>query len=84
MLCFPTDKFDLIITDLTMPHMTGTDLGKKIRKIKPAIPLILCTGFSEAITPEKARNLGFRKVVRKPWSMQEFAHAVREALDSVN
>jgi CheY-like chemotaxis protein len=78
------DKFDLVITDLTMPQMTGTDLALKLHKIKPSVPLILCTGFGEAMPPQQAHGLGFRKVLMKPWTMRDLAQNIREALDSIN
>ena len=51
------DKFDLIITDYTMPNLTGMDLLEEVRRIRPDIPIILCTGFSERITPDSAKEL---------------------------
>jgi PAS domain S-box-containing protein len=53
-------QFDLVITDYTMPHMTGIELARKIFEIRPDIPIILATGFSAMITPEKARTVGIR------------------------
>jgi len=74
------DRFDLIITDMTMPNMTGVDLAKEIIKIKPDIPIILCTGFSEAIDENKAKAMGIRKYIMKPIVMREMAKIIREAL----
>jgi len=50
-------KFDLVITDMTMPQMTGDALARELMKIRPGIPVILCTGFSENITREKAETM---------------------------
>jgi len=75
-------QFDLIITDMTMPDMTGADLTRKIKAIRPDIPIILCTGFSELINDEKATALGVCKYLTKPSSRRELARAVRVALDS--
>jgi PAS domain S-box-containing protein len=78
------DKYDLVITDLTMPQMTGVDLAKKLLSIKPGIPIILCTGFSEVLTPEKAKMLGIRNILMKPWTIREMALAIRSVLDTDN
>ncbi len=75
------DKFDLVITDMTMPKMTGDELAKKLMGIRPDIPIILCTGFSERINEEKAKAMGIRKLVMKPIVQREMANAVRKALD---
>jgi PAS domain S-box-containing protein len=72
-------EFDLIITDYTMPKLTGTDLSTKIRQIRPDIPIILCTGFSEQITATVAMDLGV-EFVMKPFSMKEIAEVVRKVL----
>ena len=60
------DHFDLVITDMTMPNMTGDRLALKLMKIRPDIPIILCTGFSEKITEAKAKGMGIRKFIMKP------------------
>jgi PAS domain S-box-containing protein len=75
------DGFDLVITDYTMPHMTGIDLSRELLLIRPGIPVILCTGFSETITPEKAKEMGIRKFVMKPLSRRNLAEVVRRVLD---
>lgn len=76
------DQFDLVITDMTMPHMTGEALAQKILAIRPELPVILCTGYSEMITEEKAMAMGIRKFVLKPVITDELAAAVRSALES--
>ncbi|MDM8522565.1 response regulator [Desulfococcaceae bacterium HSG8] len=75
------DDYDLVITDMTMPNMTGLGLSRKIMQIRPNIPIILCTGFSELITEEKAEASGIRKLVMKPMLMRKIAEVVREVLD---
>ena len=75
------DQFDLVITDLTMPRMTGLDLATKLLEIRPGIPIIVCTGFSEYITKEKSIELGFRDFLNKPFGSHELADAIRKALD---
>jgi len=77
-----SDKFDLIISDMTMPKMTGDELAKELMAIRPDIPIILCTGFSEHINEEKAKAIGIRKFVMKPFIMREMAEAIRQVLDS--
>ena len=74
-------NFDLVITDQTMPQMTGADLAQAIQQIRPGMPVILCTGFSENITPERANLLGLCSVVMKPFVMRDIAFTVRMALD---
>ncbi|MCX5846745.1 MAG: PAS domain S-box protein [Deltaproteobacteria bacterium] len=75
------DRFDLVITDMTMPNMTGIELTQEIMRIQPGIPVILCTGFSEAITPEKAKALGLREFIMKPIIKNQIASAIRQVLD---
>ncbi|MBW2020218.1 MAG: PAS domain S-box protein [Deltaproteobacteria bacterium] len=75
------DKFDLVITDQTMPNMTGTELAKGLMRIRPDIPIILCTGFSETITAEKARAMGIREFVLKPIVIDKIAATIRNVLD---
>ena len=77
-----SDKFDLIISDMTMPKMTGDELAKELMAIRPDIPIILCTGFSEHMNEEKAKAIGVRKFVMKPFIMREMAEAVRQVLDA--
>jgi len=73
--------YDLVITDLTMPKMTGDKLVKEILDIRPEIPIILCTGYSEKIDGEKARKMGAAEYIEKPIDNRELAMAVRRALD---
>jgi CheY-like chemotaxis protein len=65
------DEFDLVIADQTMPVMTGELLVQELRRLRPDIPIILCTGFSYRMTPEKAQALGIDALVMKPAMMQE-------------
>lgn len=74
------DHFDLILTDFTMPHMTGVDLAGEVIRIRPDMPIILCTGFSEQITEEKAKALGIREYVMKPFNRRDMACTLRKAL----
>ena len=75
------DQFDLIITDMTMPKMTGDKLTREILNIRPKIPIILCTGFSEKINGEKAKEIGAAGYLDKPHFKRDLAIRVRQALD---
>ncbi len=74
------DRFDLIITDQTMPNITGAVLTRQCRNIRPGVPVILCTGFSEALSPEEARFLGVNEYLMKPVVKRQMARAIRRAL----
>jgi PAS domain S-box-containing protein len=74
------DKFDLVITDLTMPNMTGDELAQKLMAIRPDIPVILCTGFSTKMTAEKTKKMGIRAFVLKPVIKQDIAGTIRKVL----
>jgi PAS domain S-box-containing protein len=74
--------FDLVIADMTMPNMRGDDLARELLKVRPDIPIILCTGFSEMISEEKAKNLGIRQLIMKPVSKKDLAQAIRDVLDT--
>lgn len=76
------DQFALVITDQTMPHMTGADLARELLRIRPDIPIILCTGFSEVITADEAKALGVREFVMKPFTPHEITEIIRRTLDS--
>ena len=75
------DHFDLVITDMTMPHMTGVKLSEKIKAIRPDIPIIICTGHSTLIDEEKAKALGFAAYIMKPINIQKTAKTIRKVLD---
>jgi CheY-like chemotaxis protein len=76
------ELFQLIITDQTMPGMTGLDLAKEFQQIRADIPIILCTGFSDEDIGKKAQNLRIRKILSKPFVINELAATIREILDS--
>ena len=75
------DAFDLVITDMTMPNMTGKELAKEIMSIRPDISIILCTGFSEQIDEKKAKEMGISAFVMKPIVMRDIANTIREVLN---
>ena len=74
------DKFDVVVTDLTMPKLTGMDLARELVRIRADIPVILCTGFSDRITPEEARAVGILEVLTKPVLVRDLTAAIQRAL----
>lgn len=72
---------DMIITDQTMPDLTGADMAKKILSIRPDIPIILCTGFSDLVSPEEAKAIGIREYLMKPISIPDLAQTIRNIFD---
>jgi DNA-binding NtrC family response regulator len=75
------DKFDLVITDMTMPKMTGEKLAKEMLEIRPDIPIILCTGHSDMISEEETKELGIKEFIMKPIGKREMAMTIRSVLD---
>ena len=75
------DRFDLVITDMTMPHMTGDRLATELLRIRPDIPIILCTGFSEGMTEERVKKIGIRESLMKPLVIQMIAEKARKVLN---
>lgn len=73
--------YDLVVTDLTMPQMTGDSLAKKMLEIRDDIPIILCTGYSENMDEGFTHRAGIRRFLKKPISMQELAHTIRTVLN---
>ena len=76
------NAFDLIITDQTMPEMTGEQLAKELLDLKPEALIILCTGYSSDIDDEKAKAIGIREFIMKPVDKKELAITVRRVLDT--
>jgi PAS domain S-box-containing protein len=75
------NDIDLVVTDQTMPGMTGLELAREILSIRPDMPVVLCTGFSEHATPEAAGAMGIRELLMKPFEMRELAGVIRRLLD---
>ncbi len=75
------DTFDLVVTDMNMPNMTGVQLAGEIKKIRPEIPIILCTGFSYQVNEEKSKALGIQGFIMKPVVRKEIAGVIRKVLD---
>ncbi len=80
---FSTDpsQFDLVITDQSMPFLTGESLGAELMRIRRDVPVILCTGYVDFISSERAAQMGFRAFVMKPFTIREGAELVRRVLD---
>jgi len=77
-------KFDLVITDMTMPNMSGEILSEELKKIRSDIPVILCSGFSERISKERTLELGIEGFLMKPIVMSDLAKTIREVLDNID
>ncbi|MBT3807707.1 MAG: response regulator, partial [Desulfobacula sp.] len=75
------DHFDLVITDMTMPQMTGVKLSEKLMDVRPDIPIIICTGHSALVDEEKAKELGLAAYVMKPINIRGIAQTIRKVLD---
>ncbi len=77
-------RFDLVITDQTMPDITGVELAKEILAIRPAVPVILCTGYSHLVDDDSARAAGIKGFAMKPLTKGEIARTVRKVLENRN
>ncbi|MEA3240100.1 MAG: response regulator, partial [Pseudomonadota bacterium] len=75
------DNFDLLITDQSMPDLSGAELAREVLKIKPHLPIIICTGYSSVLSKEQALSLGIKKYVDKPVKQKELARIVRQVLN---
>lgn len=75
------DDYDLVISDVTMPTMTGVQLSKHLLEIKPHLPIILCTGYSKGLSEEKALEIGIKTLANKPIVKEDLAKTVRDVLD---
>ena len=78
------EKFDLLVSDLTMPQLTGLDLADQFHKIKPGFPILIITGFGDNIDVSTQDRYGINKVIGKPIVINELSSAVRSILDKKN
>lgn len=78
------DKYDLVISDMTMPKMNGDKLAEQIKEIRSDLPIIICTGFSKKMSSEKTREMGINSVLMKPLTLADLANTVRKVLDEAN
>jgi len=76
------DNFDLVITDMSMPNMTGLKLAEELMQIRSDISVILCTGFSEGMSEEKVKSLGIKGLLMKPVALKDFSNMIRKVLDN--
>ena len=74
-------RFDLVITDQTMPEMTGVELAKEVLAIRADMPIIMCTGFSYVVDADKAKAAGIKAFAMKPLTKKEIAKTIRKVLD---
>jgi CheY-like chemotaxis protein len=77
------DDFDLVISDMTMPNMTGDKLAIELIKIRSDIPVIICTGYSKKMTDTAALKIGIKTVAYKPIVKEDLAKIIRNVLDEV-
>ncbi len=75
-------KFDVVISDQTMPTLTGEGLARKLLEVQSDLPIILCTGYSHTMTSEKAKAMGIRAFLMKPIQMRELATILHEVLQN--
>jgi PAS domain S-box-containing protein len=75
-------RFDLVVTDQTMPDLTGTELAREVVKVRENLPVIICSGYSQDVSPEIAAEMGIFEYLMKPIARADLAQAVRRALDS--
>jgi PAS domain S-box-containing protein len=78
------DRFDLVITDQTMPQMTGLELARELLALRPDLPIVLCTGFSEGLTAERAKNIGIRDFIMKPIVLGDLSRTIRKVFDNTD
>jgi CheY-like chemotaxis protein len=74
--------FDVMLTDLTMPGMSGVDLAEQILMVRPDLPIVMATGYGNVMTEERARELGVRPLLYKPFTMTVLGDAIQDALAS--
>ncbi len=78
------ETFDLVITDQSMPNMSGSELSAELLNIRPDIPIILCTGFSKKISEKKAKEIGIKEFLLKPLDREQLTKTIRKVLDENN
>ncbi|SPD76197.1 hypothetical protein PITCH_A840083 [uncultured Desulfobacterium sp.] len=75
------EKYDLVITGMTLPKMAGDEFSRELIRIRPDIPIILCTGYSETITEQRVKQIGIKAFLMKPVNMNKMAKTIRKLLD---
>jgi YesN/AraC family two-component response regulator len=76
------DDFDLVITDMTMPELTGMDLAREFFVIRPEMPVVICTGYSEFLSAQQSDALGIRAYIQKPYTIAGLAEVVHKILEA--
>jgi CheY-like chemotaxis protein len=79
-----TTRIDILVTDQTMPGMSGIELAKEALKIRNNLPIILCTGYNSEISPERATTIGISLVMMKPYRSNELSKAIRDVIDNTH
>lgn len=74
------DRADLLLTDMTMPGLTGADLARAVLQIRSDLPVVVCTGFSDALSPQLAEKIGIKEILIKPLTLRELAESIKKAL----
>ena len=72
--------YDLVITDQAMPWMSGTELAERMLMLRPKLPIILCAGYTDEVSEERARTVGVRELLRKPFTLADVSATIRRAL----
>ena len=78
------DELDMVITDMTMPHLNGAEMSKKMLELRPDLPIIICTGYSDVLDAEAAHEMGIRSYILKPVIISELATRMRKIFDGQN
>ena len=78
------EGYDLVFTDMAMPKMTGAEFAKRVHDFLPQMPIVMCTGFSDAMNEKKAKMLGIRQLIMKPVLLRDVSISIRKALDNEN
>jgi CheY-like chemotaxis protein len=73
--------YDLVISDMTMPHLTGLDLARNMLALRPGLPFILCTGYSNKLSQEQIQEAGIKSVLKKPFSLSSISKQIRAIFD---
>jgi len=76
--------FDLVITDMTMPALNGLELTRELLAIRPGLPVILCTGYSDSLNLLKSKEAGIREILMKPYAITNLAELIRKVMDAGN
>jgi CheY-like chemotaxis protein len=75
------ERFDAVITDQTMPGLTGVELARRMLQVRPDIPIILCTGYSNLVNEDQAKTLGIKGFIMKPMAKKDIAQLLRKVLE---